>query len=294
MVWTIKSVLKWTQDYFTKLNIDSPRVDAEILLAHVLNCNRVKLYIDQDKPLGKEELAAMHVLVERRAKHEPVAYILGEKGFMQDVFFVSSAVLVPRPETELLVERVAKLFDKNTSLNILDIGTGSGAIILSLLKIFPNAKGKAVDISFDALKIAEKNAEKLQIKERVQFLQGGIYSAVGEEKFDVIVSNPPYIPTADLVDLDKDLQFEPRLALDGGKDGLNFYRKIIGDVFMHLNFGGLLALEIGINQGQEVKKMCQDVGFGVVKILQDYAKIDRNILATKEAGDFGNKILEIK
>ncbi|MCQ2381506.1 MAG: peptide chain release factor N(5)-glutamine methyltransferase [Acidaminococcaceae bacterium] len=293
MIWTIKSVLKWTQDYFTQHHIDSPRVDAEILLAKVLNCNRVKLYIDQDKPLSKPELAMMHNLVERRATHEPVAYILGEKGFMQDVFIVTPAVLVPRPETELLVERVAKLFDNKKELSILDIGTGSGAIVLSLLKLFPNARAKATDISTDALAVAQMNAEKLNLSDRVKFVKTDIYNGLDSQQFDVIVSNPPYIPTQDLKRLDEDVKKEPQIALDGGADGLVFYRRIINEAGLYLNADGLLALEIGIGQGEAVANLCRRAGFKIVRIVKDYAGIDRNILAAKEADDFGNKILAI-
>lgn len=293
MIWTIKSVLQWTQDYFTQHHIDSPRVDAEILLAKVLNCNRIKLYIDQDKPLSKQELAMMHGFVERRAKHEPVAYIFGEKGFMQDVFNVTPAVLVPRPETELLVERVAKLFDNKQNLSILDIGTGSGAIVLSLLKLFPNARATAADISIDALAVARINAEKLNVADRVKFVKTDIYNGLDSQQFDVIVSNPPYIPTQDLKTLDEDVKKEPQIALDGGADGLVFYRRIINEAELYLNQDGLLALEIGIGQGEAVANLCGRAGFKIVRIVKDYAGIDRNILAAKEADDFGNKILAI-
>lgn len=293
MVWTIKSVLQWTQDYFTQHNIDSPRVDAEILLARVLNCNRVKLYIDQDKPLSATELAVMHNWVERRGKHEPVAYILGEKGFMQDVFSVTPAVLVPRPETELLVERISKFFDSNQKLSILDIGTGSGVIALSLLRIFQNSRAKAVDVSADALSVAQGNAEKLGVADRVKFVKSNIYGGLDGEKFDVIVSNPPYIPTQDLLTLDEDVKKEPQIALDGGTDGLNFYRRIIGEAGLYLNQDGLLALEIGIGQGEAVAELCRQAGFKTIRVMKDYAGIDRNVLATKEADSFGNKILAI-
>ncbi|MBQ0067056.1 MAG: peptide chain release factor N(5)-glutamine methyltransferase, partial [Phascolarctobacterium sp.] len=274
-------------------HIDSPRVDAEILLAKVLNCNRIKLYIDQDKPLSKQELAMMHGFVERRATYEPVSYILGEKGFMQDVFNVTPAVLVPRPETELLVERVAKLFDNKKALIFLDIGTGSGAIILSLLKLFPNARATAADISTDALAVAQTNAEKLKVADRVNFVKSDIYSGVDRQRFDVIVSNPPYIPTQDLKILDEDVKKEPQIALDGGADGLVFYRRIINEAGLYLNADGLLALEIGIDQGEAVANLCRQAGFKIVRIVKDYAGIDRNILAAKEADDFGNKILAI-
>jgi len=292
-MWTVKKVLQWTTEYFERQGIDSPRVDGEILLAKVLNCNRVKLYIDQDKPMSDNELATMHDLVLRRGKHEPMAYILGCRGFMHDDFIVNKDVLIPRPETELLVERVAELIKETTDVNVLDIGTGSGAVILSLVKLLPSIKAKAVDISSDALVIARANCEKMGLGDRVKFVKSDIYDGLDNQKFDVIISNPPYIPTNDLQGLDKDVKFEPMLALDGGKDGLDFYRRIINDAKKYLTDEGLLAFEVGIGQGKVVAELCHKAGFDVTVVLDDYAKIDRNVLATREGSKFENGILAI-
>lgn len=292
MIWTIKSVLQWTTEYFTKLGLDSPRVDAEILLAKALNCNRVKLYIDQDKPLSQDELAAMHKLVERRAAHEPVAYIFGSKGFMQDDFLVTPAVLIPRPETELLVEELGRLF-KDEACEFLDIGTGSGVIVLSLLRLLPNAHAKAVDISSDALQVAMANADKLGLTDRVKFVKADVYSGLDSQKFDLIVSNPPYIPNDVIPTLDKDVQREPRLALAGGGDGLDFYRRIIAGASQHLSPDGVLAMEMGIGQSEAVAELCHQAGFAVTAVMKDYAGIDRHIFATVKGSKYADKILAI-
>lgn len=292
MIWTIKSVLQWTTEYFTKLGLDSPRVDAEILLSKALNCNRVKLYIDQDKPLSQPELNAMHQLVERRGAHEPVAYILGSKGFMQDDFLVTPAVLIPRPETELLVEELGRLF-KDEHCEFLDIGTGSGAIALSLLRLLPQAHAKAVDISSDALQVAATNAKQLNLADRVKFVKADVYSGLDSQQFDLIVSNPPYIPDNDIPALSKDVQREPRLALAGGGDGLNFYRRIVKDAAAHLAQDGVLAMEMGINQSSAVQELCHQNGFTVTAVVKDYAGIDRHIFATRADSKYGDKILAI-
>lgn len=293
MIWTIKDVLQWTTEYFVKQHIDSPRVDAEILLSSVLQCNRVKLYVEQDKPLSQQELNTMHKLVERRGKHEPIAYILGSKGFMEEDFFVSPAVLVPRPETELLVEKAAAIF-QNEKIEFLDIGTGSGAIVISLLKLLPNAYATAVDISSDALRVALTNAQNLGMADRVKFVKTDVYQGLDNQKFALIISNPPYIPDKDIPTLAEDVQKEPRLALAGGEDGLDFYRRIVQGAAQFLDSDGVLAMELGIYQSQAVATLCQDAGYTITKITKDYAGIDRDIFVTKEQGKYADKILGLK
>ncbi len=293
MLWTIKNVLQWTTEYFAKGGIDNSRLDAEILLCKAINCNRIKLYIDQDKPLSQGELNAMHSLVERRIKHEPIAYILGSKGFMLDDFAVSPAVLVPRPETELLVEKAASLFN-DEPIEILDIGTGSGAIVISLLKLLPKAHAKAVDISSDALGVAVANAQNLGVADRVKFVKTDVYQGLDTQKFDLIISNPPYIPNADMDSLDEDVKKEPRLALAGGEDGLDFYRRIVAGADKYLAADGVLAMELGIYQGPAVEKICHETGYVVTKITKDYAGIERDIFATEEQGKYADKILGLK
>ena len=279
-------ILNWTKQYFAKQGVEDPRSDAEVLLCAVLKCERLTLYVDFERPLTDEELALMRSYVLRRAKHEPINYILGEKTFMRNVFKVTPATLVPRPETELLVESLVKaapLLQPEGAVKILDIGTGSGAIIVSLLDYLPQAKGVGVDISVDALVVAKENAEKIGVKERCGFLRSDVFSRVPlEKKFDIIVSNPPYIPAADIAGLAQDVQREPHGALDGGEDGLDFYRRICAEAAEHLADDGLLAFEIGINQSEVVCRLCLEHGFKKAVVRKDYAGIDRMVFALKE------------
>lgn len=285
-VWTIKTILNWTKQHLEKKGVENPRLDAEVLLCAVLKCQRVKLYLDFDYPLSKEEKALMRTYVERRANFEPLAYIIGERAFMRNSFKVTPATLIPRPETELLVEALTKAapyLRAEGDVKILDIGTGSGAIIVSLLDYLPKAVGVGVDISNDALAVAKENAERIGVKGRVAFRQSDVFSNVPiEKKFDIIVSNPPYIPAGDIAGLDKDVQKEPRGALDGGADGLDFYRRITQEAAEHLAEDGLLAFEIGSEQGPAVSDLCLAHGFKKAVVRKDYAGLDRMVFAIKE------------
>ena len=293
-VWTIVKILDWTRQYFADKGIENPRLDAEILLCAVLSCPRINLYVHFDQPLKADELAKYREFVLRRGRQEPLAYILGEKAFMNYTFKVTPAVLVPRPETELLVETLVELNDSGKKIKILDIGTGSGAIILSLLSLLPLAEGTAVDISSAALAVATENAERLGVSERFKPVLSDLYSKlpVGVQ-YDVIVSNPPYIPTEDIAALAADVKKEPKGALDGGKDGLDFYRKIIAGASEYLLQGGLLAFEIGIHQGDAVTQLCRDHGFGVTAVRKDYAGIERMIFAAKEGSAYADSLMAI-
>lgn len=219
-------ILNWTKQHFEAKGVENPRLDAEVLLCAVLKCERIKLYTEFDKPLSEEERDKMRSYVERRAKHEPLAYIIGERAFMRNNFKVTPATLVPRPETELLVESLVKaapMLRADGAVKALDIGTGSGAIIVSLLDYLPAAVGVGVDISNEALAVAKENAAAIGVDKRVAFRQSDLFSNVPvEKKFDIIVSNPPYIPAADIATLAQDVQQEPHTALDGGADGLDF------------------------------------------------------------------------
>ena len=285
-VWTIMEILNWTKQYFEAKGVENPRLDAEVLLCAVLKCQRIKLYTDFERPLSKDELATMRAYVQRRGNFEPLAYILGERAFMSNIFKVTPATLVPRPETELLVESLVKavpFLRADGYVKILDIGTGSGAIIVSLLDALPQAVGVGVDISNDALAVAKENAERIGVKERIALRQSDVFSNVpAAKKFDVIVSNPPYIPAADIAGLDKDVQKEPRGALDGGEDGLDFYRRICAEAAEHLAENGLLAFEIGINQSAAVCRLCLENGFKKAVVRKDYAGIERMVFALKE------------
>lgn len=294
-VWTIMKTLNWTKQYFAEKGVENPRLDAEVLLCAVLKCERITLYVDFDRPLTEEELAQFKKYLLRRAAHEPIAYILGEKAFMRNSFKVTPDTLVPRPETELLVESLVQAAEAvGGDVKILDIGTGSGAIIVSLLDYLPKAKGVGVDISVGALVVAKENAVSIGVAERAGFLRSDVFSGVPlDKKFDIIVSNPPYIPAADIAGLAKDVQREPIGALDGGADGLDFYRRITSEAPQHMVEDGLLAFEIGIHQGEAVAEMCRKAGFGAVAIRKDYAGIERMVFAAKEGGKYADLLLEI-
>ena len=294
-IWTIVKILDWTKQYFADKGIENPRLDAEILLCAVLSCPRINLYVHFDQPLKAEELSKYKEFIVRRGRQEPLAYILGEKAFMNYIFKVTPAVLVPRPETELLVESLVEMNDSSKKIKILDLGTGSGAIIISLLSLLPLAEGTAVDISSAALAVATENAERLGVRERFAPVLSDLYSKlpVGEQ-YDVIVSNPPYIPSEDIAALAADVQKEPKGALDGGRDGLDFYRKIIAGASAYLLPEGLLAFEIGIHQGDAVTQLCRDHGFGVTAVRKDYAGIERMIFATKEGSIYADSLMAIE
>ena len=286
-VWTIMKILNWTKQYFEAKGVENPRLDAEVLLCAVLKCQRITLYVDFERPLSEEELATYREYVRRRGNFEPLAYILGERAFMRNNFKVNKATLVPRPETELLVEslvRIVPLLKREGDVKILDIGTGSGAIIVSLLDYLPNAKGVGVDISVDALIVAKENSEKIGVTGRIGFVRSDVFSKLPlEKKFDIIVSNPPYIPAGDIAGLDKDVQQEPRGALDGGADGLDFYRRITAEAMDHMAEEGVLAFEIGIGQAAAVQQLCLDAGFVKTAVRKDYAGIERMVFAVKAA-----------
>ena len=390
-VWTVNRILQWTQQYFSGKGLENPRLDAEVLLCDVLGCRRIDLFMRLQQELLPEELKRYREYVLRRAAWEPLAYIIGRKAFLQWEFKVTPAVLIPRPETELLVEKLiqcctgktltqlekeafwhkkseeakaaaekakavsleklqnetdpeqAALWQQeaadreavaaqaaeraglswqanytengseqtadhkvaeqtgaygdadgkgniltenekadNSGPDILDMGVGSGAILLSLLKLLPESRGLAVDISPEALAVAKDNAELLGVTDRTWFLQSDFWSRVpARSQFDIVVSNPPYIPAEVIGTLAKDVQKEPRLALDGGDDGLIAYRKITAGISKHIKPDGLAAFEVGIGQGEVVAALCREQGFSVTAVVKDYAGIDRMVFATR-------------
>lgn len=289
-------ILNWTKQYFADKGVENPRLDAEILLCAVLKCQRINLYVDFERPLSEDELATFRGYVLRRAKHEPIAYILGEKAFMRNNFKVTPDTLIPRPETELLVESLVKVAEHvGGEVKILDIGTGSGAIVVSLLDYLPKAMGAGVDISVGALTVARENAISIGVDKRCGFVRSDVFSNIPKDKrFDIIVSNPPYIPAADIAGLDADVQQEPKGALDGGIDGLDFYRRITKDAPAFFKDGdGLLAFEIGIGQSEAVTELCRAAGLSKVAVRKDYAGIDRMVFAVREGSKYADILLEI-
>ena len=300
-VWTITRILTWTRQYFAGKGIENPRLDAELLLCEVLHCERITLYVHFDQPLQESELARYRDFIIRRGKQEPLAYILGHKEFYKYDFKVTPAVLVPRPETELLVEKVAQA-PMPAEPRILDVGTGSGANLISLLAELPQAAGVGVDKSAAALAVAKANAAYVatQVKDatlpaRFTWTESDVLTALpATERFDVLVSNPPYIPSGVIPTLARDVQREPHLALDGGQDGLSIYRRLLAEAPAYLQPDSLVALEIGEEQGGAVAALAAAAGFTVQVVLQDYANLDRMVLATKEGSSYADYILGLK
>lgn len=403
-VWTVNKILQWTQQYFSGKGLENPRLDAEVLLCDVLGCRRIDLFMRLQQELRPEELKRYREFVLRRAAWEPLAYIIGRKTFLQWEFKVTPAVLIPRPETELLVEKLVqcctgkslsqieketfwrkkaeeakaaaekakavsaeKLKDETdpekaavwqqevadreavvlqaaeragmawltendspsgnpTELDgmtdtrtdglcgssradsvaapakserkgpdILDMGTGSGAILLSLLRLLPQGRGLAVDISPEALAVAKENAARLEVADRTWFMQSDIWSRVpAKAQFDIVVSNPPYIPAQVIGTLARDVQKEPRLALDGGGDGLAAYRKIAAGLPQHVKPDGLAAFEVGVGQGEVVAALCREQGLSVTAVVNDYAGIDRMVFAARPGSAKAEWVLQLQ
>lgn len=273
---TVTEILKSATARLEVGNIDSPRLDAEVLLAHVLNCRRLDLYVDAGKILPLEKILRFNELVNRRLEKIPVAYLTGTKEFFGLKFSVTPDVLIPRPDTEIVTEFVGEfLRSLNREVTFADLGTGSGAICVSILKFVKTAHSCAVDVSKKALEVAEFNARKFHVDDRIEFFCGDMFAPLTGKIFDAIVSNPPYIPTGDLPTLQAEVQSEPTLALDGGADGLNFYRRIADASPKFLRAGGLLAVEVGINQSTAVEELFTRAGFADVEILRDLSGIER-------------------
>jgi release factor glutamine methyltransferase len=277
---TIASALRAAAAQLSAAAIDSARLDAEMLMAETLRIERSRLYLNSDGALDNAAVARFNALVARRAAGEPVSYIIGRREFWSLDFVVTPAVLTPRPETELLVETALKLIAAKPSPRILDLGTGSGAIAVSLAKEIPEAEIAATDISDDALEIARANARRHGVEKRISFVAGDLFAPVAGVKFDLIVSNPPYIRRGDIATLPRDVRgFEPLIALDGGADGLDFYRRIAREAPNYLTGGGFLAVEIGADMGEEVARLFSDAGFDDVRIEKDLAGLERVVSA---------------
>lgn len=256
--------------------------EAELVYSHVLKCNRLSLYLNKDSRLDKNESARIGRILKRRIRGEPLQYILGMVEFMGLEFKVDKRALIPRPETEILVDSALerlKLRTKNIRPAILDLGTGSGCIAVTIAKLLPQAEVYATDISVSALRLARENADLYKVK--VKFLRSDIFSALSKQrkKFDLIISNPPYISSGDISGLAKEISFEPRLALEAGKEGLDFYARIITQAPGYLKTEGLLALELGANQARRVCAMYGKEKFNAVELIKDYNNIERVVIA---------------
>ncbi len=272
-IWTILKVLNWTKEYLAGKGVENARLESEWLLSSLLGHDRVGLYLNFDKPLTAVELVDFRSLVARRARREPLQYLLGSQEFMGLDFRVSPAVLIPRHDTEVLVTETVRRGEAKS--RIVDIGSGSGCIAIALAKLLPQAEVIGVETSVTALMLARENAARNSV--RVSFRGGSLFEPVAGERFDIIVSNPPYIPTAELAGLQPEVRdYEPRLALDGGLDGLDFYRRIIGSASEYLNPCGWLLVEVGLNQAEAVQELFTDsCHFVDIFSARDQAAIER-------------------
>ncbi len=274
MVWTTLSVLDWTAKKFADANIAGARLEAQLLLAQVLQCTRTQLYMNFDKPMAEPELAAYRELIKRRLAGEPVAYLLGETEFWSLPFYVDANVLVPRSDTETVIEVVRGIrTDRAAACRVLDLCTGSGVIAVALAKELPNATVIATEVSEAAAAIARRNAERNHLSVEVRV--GDLFAPVRGETFDLIAANPPYIASAVIATLSPEVRREPRLALDGGADGLAFYDRICAAAREHLSPGGALVVEHGFDQAADVRARFAAAGLAQITLVHDLAKQPR-------------------
>ena len=294
---TVSEILDKVTRHLKRRGIPEPRIDAEFLLAHVLKIERLEIYLNLDRQLTEDELSAYEKLIEIRVGREPVAFIVGYKEFMGLKFFLNKDVLIPRPETEILVEKVIEKvrnirksrscgYRRDNSLIIVDLCTGSGNIAISLAKNIATCRIYATDISKAAIQVARKNAKFHNVGGKVEFLLGDLFSPL--EKLnsnlavDFVVSNPPYVKSRELVLLQPEIKKEPLSALEGGNEGLNFYHRIVPEALKYLADGGYLIMEIGDRQGKAVMKLIKkEKRFSRPQLVKDYAGLDRVIVAQK-------------
>ena len=279
--WTIGTLLQWTKQYFRDKGVENPRLDADVLLSSLLGKERIYLYVHFDQPMETEELAAFREMVRRRAARVPVAYITGNREFMGMDFQVSPAVLIPRPDTEILVEAATERLKDVQDGRILDIGTGSGAVLVGTLARLAGCSGVGVDISKQALAVAEANAARLLGSGRASFLNADLFPPE-PVLFDAILSNPPYITSGEMAALAPEVLQEPALALHGGEDGLDFYRRLMEGGWRYLKPAGFMAVEVGANQARTVSRMAEQAGWKTENIIPDYAGIERVVVVRRE------------
>jgi release factor glutamine methyltransferase len=277
--WTVRSLLQWAREWLGKKGVENPRLDAELLLAHALGCDRLRLYLDVDKPVGAEELARFKPLMKRRGAREPVAYILGTKEFYGRPFEVAAGVFIPRPETELLVRLALDQLPADGEARVADLCAGSGAVGVSIAAERPKARVDLVELSAEAAAVAERNARR-HAPGRVRVFQGDLFAALPERvRYDVIVANPPYVPAPHGERLAPEVvQHEPHLALFAGVDGLDVIRRMAAGLGGWLAPGGLFVTEIDPSQGAAVAALLREAGLGEVRVERDLAGLDRHVL----------------
>ena len=277
----IENILNEGINILQKHKIANPQLDSEILLSNSIKKDKKHIILNPKEILNLEQLGKFKSLIERRKKGEPIAYLINKKGFWKDEFFVNKDVLIPRPDTELIIEHVLKIYSKNVQLQVLDVGTGSGCILLSILKERPNFYGIGIDISKKSINVSKFNAKQLNLTNRVKFFHSSVDN-FNNGKYDVIVSNPPYIEQLSLKYLERDVvNFEPKLALSGGFDGFSKIRKVINKASILIKKNGKFILEISFNQKNKAIKILKEEGFYVNKAIKDYGNNDRCIISTK-------------
>ena len=289
--WTVRRILEWTTGFFTRKDVENPRLSAELLLAHVLNVPRIKLYTDYERSLGERELSTYRALVRRASEDEPIAYLTGKAHFFNLEFEVTRDVLIPRPDTETLVENVLQFVRHQAgfeSPRVLDLCTGSGCIAAAIAHHLKNSVVTATDVSPAAVAVARKNIERLGLSDRVIVEAGDLFQPLGHmvdaQPFHLIVANPPYIPTAQIETLDRSVRdYEPIQALDGGLDGLAFHRRILHEAPARLLPGGRIYLEIAFDQGPIAAQVVRAYdAFDEFHILKDYGGRDRVLTARRK------------
>ncbi|WP_415278415.1 peptide chain release factor N(5)-glutamine methyltransferase [Candidatus Pelagibacter sp. Uisw_094] len=277
----IENILNEGIDVLQKNKIANAQLDSEILLSNSIKRDKKHIILNPKEVLNLEQLGKFKSLIERRKKGEPIAYLINKKEFWKDEFFVNKDVLIPRPDSELIIEQALKIYSKDIQLQVLDIGTGSGCILLSILKERSNFYGTGIDISKKSINVSKFNAKQLNLTNRVKFFHSSVDN-FNNGKYDMIVSNPPYIEQLSLKYLEKDVvNFEPKLALSGGFDGFSKIRKVINKASILIKKNGKFILEIGFNQKNKVIKILKEEGFYVNKAIKDYGNNDRCIISTK-------------
>jgi len=273
---TLLTTWKDAQARLKAAGIDSPSIDARILLEAATGAGRVDILNDPYRAVTPEQSAQMESLLDRRLRREPVSKILGKKGFWKIMLNVTPDVLSPRPDTEVILDIVTLAFDANQSFEMADLGTGSGAILLATLAERAGARGVGTDISSEAIAVARENAANLDLNNRCTFLRTEWATGFADNSFDLVVSNPPYIPTAHIATLDPEVRdHDPHIALDGGEDGLDPYRDLAPEIKRVLRPNGIFAVEIGWDQGEQVKTLFEAAGFSDVKVVKDLGDRDR-------------------
>ena len=262
--------------------INQPRLEAVLLLSHTLGCDRTFLIAHDDRALTAEQSQIFAAFVSRRAAGAPLQYITGQQGFFKFDFEVTPDVLIPRPETELIVEAVLDLFPSNAEFNFADVGTGSGCIAISILHERPQSRATAIDTSEKALEVAGRNAETHNVIDRLRLVRSDLFKGVLEHQlFHLIVSNPPYVPDGELNTLQREVQREPRSALAGGADGLDVIRRLLGETPQNLHAGGYLVFEFGINQDAGIRELLAGMVWELIEIRRDLQQIPRTIVLRK-------------